>query len=529
MNVNKLINEINIKTCNKFNFLKLKQVFFDAKKNECEIILIYPSYKTLSDEDKREIAVAIKEFLKLDSAKINVKINKSFIEPDLIEKEVLSFFNQKNPVVYNALSNQTLKVEVDSQIPLAKISITLEEDLLAYFNKFALDKNLIAYLDNRFCCSFEVSTFSAGKTNFSQEFLENRFSALTKESDLNAIMNKTIDKYFVTDKKLLIGNDINFNPRYISSIKSKADTCVVAGTINFLTEKTYKSKRTKTKKDGTKEEIIKPFFNFQLKDSSGSILAVIFPSKANYHKMHLLKNGDTIIVKGKIDTFNDKFEICIKDISLCKIPSKTEIQLNVNQNEITEYRFVKPVKYNSFKQSNIFENSLSLSNEIRNQTYIVYDFETTGVNPESDEIIEIGALKIVNGVFTEVFSTLVKPKKLIPAEATKINRITNEMVANCYSIEQIICDFYLFCKDCQMVGYNSIAFDSLFLKKAGKLVGLNFDNTQIDAFLLAKDKLKGLRNYKLATVSKYLEVDLIDAHRALNDVIATAEVFIKLY
>ena len=103
------------------------------------------------------------------------------------------------------------------------------------------------------------------------------------------------------------------------------------------------------------------------------------------------------------------------------------------------------------------------------------------------------------------------------------------MVANCYSIEQIIRDFYLFCKDCQMVGYNNKLFDALFLEKAGKLVGLNFNNTQIDAFVLAKDKLKGLRNYKLATVSKYLEVNLVDAHRALNDVIATAEVFIKLY
>jgi len=54
-------------------------------------------------------------------------------------------------------------------------------------------------------------------------------------------------------------------------------------------------------------------------------------------------------------------------------------------------------------------------------------------------------------------------------------------------------------------------------------------NEQIDAFVLAKDKLKGLRNYKLSTVSKYLEVNLVDAHRALNDVIATAEVFLKLY
>ena len=529
MAISKLINEINIKTCNKFNFLKLKQVFFDKKKNECEIVLIYPSSIKLIDDDKQIVAKIIKEFLGLDSAKIIVKINKSFIEEDLIRKEVLDYFNQKNPVVFNALNDETLKIEILNEQSLAKIYLKLEEDLLNYFNKFSLDKNLLAYLENRFCCDFEASASSVGKSYFSQEFLEDRFNTLTKESDLNAIMKKTIDKYFVSEKKVLIGSEINFNPRYISTINNKMDSCVIAGKINFLTEKTYKSKRTKTNKDGTKEEVIKPFFNFQLKDDSSTILAVIFPSKANYHKMHLLKNGDSVIVKGKIDTFNDKFEIVVKDISFCKIPNKNEVQISVNQNEIVDYRYVKPIKYSSFKQSNLFENKLNLSYEVQNQTYVVYDFETTGVNPENDEIIEIGALKIVNGVFSEVFTTLVKPKRPIPAEATKINRITNDMVANCYSIGQVICDFYLFCKDCQMVGYNSIAFDSMFLKKAGKQVGLNFDNTQIDVFLLAKDKLKGLRNYKLATVSKFLEVNLIDAHRALNDVIATAEVFMKLY
>ena len=80
-----------------------------------------------------------------------------------------------------------------------------------------------------------------------------------------------------------------------------------------------------------------------------------------------------------------------------------------------------------------------------------------------------------------------------------------------------------------MVGYNSISFDSVFLNRAGKSVGINFDNNQIDAFLLARQKLKGLKNYKLSTVAKNLEVSLIDAHRALNDVIATAGVFMKLY
>ena len=80
-----------------------------------------------------------------------------------------------------------------------------------------------------------------------------------------------------------------------------------------------------------------------------------------------------------------------------------------------------------------------------------------------------------------------------------------------------------------MVGYNSVAFDYLFLDKVSKAVNIKFDNGQLDVFLMAKQKLKGLSNYKLSSVAKYLEVPLIDAHRALNDVIATAEVFMRLY
>lgn len=525
---NNLLQIINEKTCNQFDFLRLKQVFFDVNQNACQINLIYPSWVDFLEEDKEKVKQIIKEYLNLDGALLVIKINKSFVEADLIDKEIFNFFKESAPTFYSSLQPQNVLVNVVNKA-FATISFNLEEDLYNFFTKYNLDKSLLKYLEKSFCASFEVKTSHYEKAEVEDKFLSTRFETLKTQSDLNAIMGQTIDKYNVNDKKVLFGNEIGFKPRHISSIDSVMDNCVVAGKINFLTEKSYTSKRMKKNKDGTEEPIVKPYFSFTLKDDSSSIVAVVFPSKANYHKMQLLKNGDTVLVKGNISKFNEKFEISVKDISFCSIPNKNEIHTNVDHNEITEYRYIKPIKYSSAKQSNLFDSNQNLSREVQNQTYVVYDFETTGVDAANDEIIEIGALKIVNGVFSEVFSTLVKPKRPIPPEASKINRITDDMVANCYSIEQVICDFYLFCKDCQMVGYNNKMFDALFLTKAGKSVGLNFDNTQIDAFLLAKDKLKGLRNYKLATVSKYLEVNLIDAHRALNDVIATAEVFLKLY
>ena len=91
----------------------------------------------------------------------------------------------------------------------------------------------------------------------------------------------------------------------------------------------------------------------------------------------------------------------------------------------------------------------------------------------------------------------------------------------------VLQDFYKFTRNSVIVAYN-IAFDYKFLYLAGNAQGYNFDNKQIDAMVLAKQKLKGLKNYKLKTVVTHLGVSLENAHRAVHDAIATAEAFVKL-
>ena len=115
---------------------------------------------------------------------------------------------------------------------------------------------------------FDVSLKLTEKEQVQDDFLFSRIDTLKKQSDLNAIMGHSQDKYMVTDKQTIMGNEINFSPRHISSVNSESDNCVVAGKINFLTEKTYNSKRKVKNKDGTEEPMVKPYFNFTLKDDS---------------------------------------------------------------------------------------------------------------------------------------------------------------------------------------------------------------------------------------------------------------------
>ena len=154
--------------------------------------------------------------------------------------------------------------------------------------------------------------------------------------------------------------------------------------------------------------------------------------------------------------------------------------------------------------------------------------ETTGINPETCKIIDIGAFKIVNGKIVERFSTFVNPECEIPEEASKVNRITNDLVKDAPTIEMALPDFYKFCYGSVIAGYNNIGFDDLFIAKEGKKQYYNFDNKRDDVIRIARANVPSLSNYKLSTVCKALDVPLVDAHRATNDALATAKLFIKL-
>ncbi|NCB48434.1 MAG: hypothetical protein EOM55_02240 [Clostridia bacterium] len=517
------IEYINEKTSNKFTFLKLKNIFYDTQKNHCKIDFIYPSSNEITEEDRKKIFEIIKNYIKLD-VELKVEINKSYVESDLIAKQIARFFEINHKFFFSSFDFKNLNILCEE---IVKIHFNLESKLYDFFKQFNIDKKLLEYLDKNFCAEFEISTNLAEEKAYNDDFLFSRIKSIEEKSDLDALISTSQDKYFLLDKKPLVGDEITFNPRYIRTITRQFDSCVVAGKISNISERTYKKKTKKTDKNGEVIVEDKPFFNFQIKDDTGSIKGVIFPNKAVYHKMHLLKDGDTIAVQGRIGKFNDNFDIMAGKISFCTIPNKNDAVV-VDQNLIADYRFVRPQNYLIERQQSLFEEK-HLSAEILNNSYVVYDFETTGIDFNTEEIIEIGALKIVGGEYREVFTTLVKPSKHIPEGATKVNKITDEMVANSPSISQVIGDFYLFCKGSQLVGFNNIFFDKQFLDKASAKVGINFDNPQLDAFSLAKQKLKGLNHYNLSSVAKHLNINLTDAHRALSDVIATAEVFLKLY
>ena len=160
--------------------------------------------------------------------------------------------------------------------------------------------------------------------------------------------------------------------------------------------------------------------------------------------------------------------------------------------------------------------------------FISFDLETTGTLSHIDEIIEIGAVYFENGKVKDRFQSLVFIDKPIPEAATKVNGITDDMLKNQPSIEEILPDFADFCKDHLIVAHNA-PFDFQFLLRAIQEHrttaprGLVLDTCQ-----LARKSFPQLVNYKLSTLCDYLKIQGNSFHRASEDAFYCGHLFLSI-
>ena len=160
--------------------------------------------------------------------------------------------------------------------------------------------------------------------------------------------------------------------------------------------------------------------------------------------------------------------------------------------------------------------------------YVVFDLETTGLSPDYNEIINIGGLLVQNGVVTQEFNTLVKPRKAIPQEIIQLTGITNEAVQNAPSINVALKSFLEAIGDDTVVLGHNLGFDCRFVSAKKKQVyrssRAEFTNPYIDTLPLAKSLFR-LKSYKLTALSEHFGITHNDAHTALADCYAAYELF----
>lgn len=497
----------------KFN-LDLESAKFSKKGKTLSLVFCYAD-NLLLDAQIKDVVLGTITHEFGESIKYDIKFKKNYFDEQIIQELVFEQFRREYPMV----GVKTEDISLNKNEIKNEVKILLDNTYKDFVDVQSIIDLVSENLETRFKVAFEINIeflniLQKGKEPQSQERFDYFKTSSSSEFEIEL---ETIEPY--------IGELIDMPIYPIASFKNPQEGIAVCGRIENLQERQTKPKET----EKGKERPSRDYFNFDLVDYSGKMKVVYFPGKANTPKFKKLENGSEIAIFGKLeeDSFKPGLSLRPQVVNLCVTKKGFYDQiysLPVPRN----YTKVFPEHYVGEEQSNLFVAQKEISNEyLLANDFVVFDLETTGVNCQSDKIIEIGAVKIVQGKLTETFGTLVNPGCHIPEDATRVNNITDEDVADAPTLEQVMPDFYKFCDGCVIVSY-VIGFDFGFIDYHGKALGYTFTNRTDDAFVLAKTKLKGLKNYKLVTVAKQLGVSLENAHRAVHDAVATAECMVKL-
>ncbi|MFU0783566.1 MAG: exonuclease domain-containing protein [Thermoanaerobacterium thermosaccharolyticum] len=363
------------------------------------------------------------------------------------------------------------------------------------------------------------------------------------------------------DKKVLLGKEINSKVIKISEISQEGDDVTIQGEIFALELREIKSKYLTT---------------FDITDNTSSFSVKAFFSDEKYNAIKdKLKVGSCVKVRGTV--IYDKYErdliINAKDIEVAekimRIDNSPEkrVELHVHTQmssmdgvssaeslikrasewghkaiAITDHAVLQayPEAQSAAKKYGVkviygVEGYLvndgvpivsgNASGTI-DDSFVVFDIETTGLSSINDSIIEIGAVKIKDCQIVDTFETFVNPQIHISNFITKLTGITDDMVKRYPPIDEVLPKFLEFIKGSTLVAHNA-NFDVTFIKTKAKNLGIEVDNPVLDTLELSRHMYENLKNYKLDTVAQHLGVSLENHHRAVDDAKATAEIFLK--
>lgn len=496
----------------KYDYLKLYDIIYDEGNGQCIVTFLYPmTMREVDDLARKEIEEFVSKFLALN-AEVKVKFKKSFNDFRILRKEIKRFVDENFKAISIYLKDEQVFIEQQEEKIL--VSVHIGQSLEEYYLSNKVSSKIFQFLNENNIGDFVVDYAIDSSYEIEEEIGEVEVVVEAKRKV----------RYQVEYIKKIVGSNIAPEPELIKHQDKPKQGVILAGFVSNLNSKEYVAKSGKSKGQ------TKKLYTFTLDDGK-KIDCVFFCSKTNEKAIESLENEMFVLCLGNLENgLTGKLTYYPRSIAYAAQKEKLEDVIEEEeQSTIDSHKqVVFAQKYNYTKQEDLFTKEIHYTDFIMNNEFVIYDLETTGFDAVGDEIIEIGAVKIVNGEVTEYFSTFVEPTKPIPPESTKVHNITDDMVKGAPKIADAIIDFYRFCKGAVVGGYNSDEFDNKFIKQASKKVGFNFDNTFIDVIKLARQAPIAPRNYKLISVCQHLGIELVDAHRAYNDAFATARVLLKL-
>lgn len=483
--------------------IKLRNV--RVEKNSGEITFVFICDNTVTEELKTKILKEVEQVTPPQFNSVKVVVNKIVSNAELINAEIYKYITENYPSISIFLkSTDIVTAEVGDVV---KYVIKLTEDGANYVQRGGVLKKINQHLSTRFCSEF------AGSTQIKQA--EETFSLLSDEvyfSQVEKVEHRTIH---VED--VVVIDDISMGSVALYIEDATVGQVTVCGKITDIKERVAKND--------------KPFFIIHIDDTTSSISGVYFSKKNTLNKIRDLVVGDTIIARVTVSegVFKGQKQkrFTFDRINRCTFPENFVKKDRFKKPVPTEYKTVFPQSANTVRMKSVFDTDTSLPSELTENVYVVFDIETTGLDVMNNGITEIGAVKIINGIISEEFHTLVKPDYPITDEIVRITGITADMVKDAPKISSVMPDFIKFIDGTILVAHNGDSFDMKFIKRFASAEEYDVKNKTIDTLELSRKCIHGLKKYDLHTLADMFGI-VFHHHRALADAYATAEVFIEL-
>ncbi|MBQ9795896.1 MAG: 3'-5' exoribonuclease [Clostridia bacterium] len=491
--------------------LKFKDAVYTEKANVCVINFLYnPESFTPNEENKSQIMSKIKEIIG-DFVKFELVFKSCPLDKRAIANHTYTTIVNNFPSLSKSFTYDDVTVEIEN----LKVKVTLKLTPTSFEHAQSLNRASIVEekLNESFFADFTVEFIKKDDDVDGTRQIEKNMELM---ASIKEAEEKTV--YELSNITDIIGkNEYSLAIDY-TKVKSVVENVVICGEVTTIQRKSYKRK---SNKKGEEIEIERAFYNFSIKNDNKVLYCSVFPKQHDEMKGDLIEVGMKVCCFGSFREFNGKLNFTANSIARCEYKREDIKSGYKHVNE--DYHTVFPEKYIDYEQAGLFDDDT----QSFDGTYVVFDVETTGFEANKEEIIEIGACKIVDGRIDETFSTFVKPSKHIPREITELTGIDDEMVKDAPTINYVIPDFYKFCDGATIVAHNT-AFDMSFIHYISNKLSYNFNHPTMDTLEISRQKLPGLKNYKLGTIVEKLNILLDNAHRAINDATATAKAFIKL-
>lgn len=529
--MNKFVEEFQKKSYGRFNMLKFIDAEYIRKSNSLRITFLVSTFeiKLLTEKDKDEIQSICEEIF--SGVDVVIDYKKSYADEKIVKTKVVEYFNKNHQHMLSLFNDESISTNLDIEKSYIGIEIKAETPLYKMMTVTNCIEKVKIHLEKHFIENIEITLTEIEKTIEQMTVQETREKVIDDNivivEGARLIKAEPLDKIYSSRKNSVI----SMLPQYICDIKNPSENAVLCGKICDLQEKEYKNKKYVAGDD--KEPEMKTLFKWRMTDTTGYMECVAFPGARTKAMLQRLADGDQVVCQGRISENNyqgKSLNFMVSTVYKAKIDYDS-IKNNVSKAAPKNYNYIFPKQYvcKTLKQENFLENNIEAENEevpsmLKNKSFVIFDTETTGLDTSTAKIVELAAVKMVNGKIVETFETLVNPNMALPQTTIQITGLTDNDLIDAPASDLIMPDFFKFTRGCSLVAHN-IGYDYPILSSHSKPLGYIFENDLFDTLELSRKAFPYLKKYKLEYLSEVFELTHENAHRALSDVVATAELF----